>query len=128
MEGSLVLSLKFKCIYLLTQEFNFWEFIFCMPNDDCTRLFTAALFAIAQDWKRPRCLSIVASEINYVSLSQWICSCEKECGTSVWMGVEGLPRCSVKWKKQGLNSVYIEYSNFSVNRRENSMYRETLKG
>lgn len=32
-----------------------------MPNDDCTRLFTAALFAIAKDWKQPKCPSVGAS-------------------------------------------------------------------
>ena len=29
-----------------------------MPNDDCTRLFTAALFAVVKDWKQPKCPSI----------------------------------------------------------------------
>lgn len=39
----------------------------CMPNDDCPRLFTAALFAAAKDGKQPKCPSEEASEISNVS-------------------------------------------------------------
>lgn len=32
-----------------------------VPNDDCTRLFTAAFLAVVKDWKQPKRPSIGAS-------------------------------------------------------------------
>lgn len=59
-----------------------------------------------------------------VRLHNGICSCKKERGKSIWMGMERLPRYSVKWEKQGQNSV-LWYANFCVNKEENNkMYAQ----
>lgn len=40
-------------------------------------------------------------------------------GTSVWIGIAGLPRYNVRWKKQGQNNAY---SMLTYREENNNMY------
>lgn len=78
----------------------------CMPNDDCPRLFTAALFSAAKDGKQPKCPSEEASEISYVSLLTMEYAAVKENMENLyeWVWRDCQDRV-LSEKKQGRNSV-----------------------
>ena len=80
------------------------------PNDTCTSVFVAVLFAIAKTWKQPRCPSAdeCIRKLWYIDTMEYYSAIKKHAFESVlmrWMKLEPIIQSEVSQKEKHQYSI-----------------------